>query len=142
LVGGALGPWLASLGWLGVPGFGCLAGVQGLASLGKRAENFFEEKSCTRRKSRFYVYQRGEHRRAKQTNERNEMTTAELTTAELLAAEERAFTAKRAAWASVIFARTEEELDRATSAYQQATVAYSQAHTAWYDAARAANLLR
>ena len=85
--------------------------------------------------------QRGENRQAKQTN-RNEMTTAELTTAELLAAEEQAFTAKRAAWASVIFARTEEELDRATSAYQQATVAYSQAHTAWYDAAKAANLLR
>lgn len=70
------------------------------------------------------------------------MNTAELSTAELLAAEEQAFTAKRAAWASVIFARTEEELDRATSAYQQATVAYSQAHTAWYDAAKAANLLR
>ena len=119
-----------------------MAGLRGLASLGKRAENFFEEKSCTRRKSRFYVYQRGENRRAKQTNERKEMTTAEMTTAELLAAEERAFTAKRAAWASVIFARTEEEIDRATSAYQQATVAYSQAHTAWYDAAKAANLLR
>lgn len=76
------------------------------------------------------------------TNERNEMTTAELTTSELLAAEERAFTAKRDAWASVIFARTEEELDRATSVYQQATVAYSQAHAEWYEAAKAANLLR
>lgn len=76
---------------------------------------------------------RGENRQAKQTNERNEMTTAELTTAELLAAEEQAFTAKRAAWASVVFARTEEELDRATSAYQRAVAAYSQAHTAWYN---------
>lgn len=130
-------PWLAWLAGIPLPGW-----LAGLASLGKRAENFFEEKACTRRKSRFYVYQRGENRRAKQTNERKEMTTAEPDTAELLAAEERAFTAKRAAWASVIFARTEEELDRATSAYQQATVAYSQAHTAWYDAARAANLLR
>ena len=71
-----------------------------------------------------------------------EMNTAELTAAALLAAEGQAFTAKRDAWASVIFARTEEELDRATSAYQQASVAYSQAHTAWYNAAKAANLLR
>lgn len=69
------------------------------------------------------------------------MTATETTVADLLAAEGRAFTAKRDAWASVIFAHTAEELDRATGAYKRATVAHSKAHTDWYDAAKAANLL-
>ena len=42
-------PW--AFGWRG---FRCLAGVRGLASLGKRAENFFEEKACTLRNVRPY----------------------------------------------------------------------------------------
>ena len=61
------------------------------------------------------------------------MTTAEMTTAELLAAEEQAFTAKREAWAAVIFASTAEELDRASSAYQRAVAAYSEASRARYN---------
>lgn len=134
---------LAGFPWaFGVRGFGCLAGLRGWLP-SENGPKTFLKKSLAR--CGMFVpinTQRGEHRRAKQTNERNEMNTAELSTAELLAAEEQAFTAKRAAWASVIFARTEEEIDRATSAYQQATVAYSQAHTAWYESARAANLLR
>lgn len=70
------------------------------------------------------------------------MNIAELTTAELLAAEEQAFNAKLDAWASVVFARTAEELDRATSAYRKAVVIHSRAREKWYNSARAANLIR
>ena len=71
--------------------------------------------------------QRGENRRAKQTNT-NRMSTAELDTAE-----EKAFIAKREAWAAVIFASTAEEIDRASGAYQRAVAAYSEASRARYN---------
>ena len=73
--------------------------------------------------------QRGENRRAKQTNKENRMNTAELDIIE-----EQAFTAKRAAWSDVVSANTAEELDRATYAYRLAEVAYSVASRARYNA--------
>ena len=57
-----------------------------------------------------------------------------MSIAQLDTAEEQAFNAKRDAWAGVIFARTAEELDRATYAYRLAEVAYSAASRARYNA--------
>lgn len=70
------------------------------------------------------------------------MNTAETTVADLLAVEGQAFNAKRDAWASVVFARTAEELDRATSQYRKAVITHAKARDAWYYAAKTANLLR
>jgi len=124
LVGGAsdcgdLGPWLASLG--------CgdfLAGLRGLASLGKRAENFFEEKSCTRRKSRFYVYQVTGIPGSEP--QKNTMTTQDLQNAEASA-----FAAKQSAFRAYFAAAGTEAEQAASEAYAAAFRAYVAALDAW-----------
>lgn len=57
-----------------------------------------------------------------------------MTIADLDTAETQAFAAKRDAWASVVFARTAEELDQATVRYQRAVAAYGQASRDRYNA--------
>lgn len=103
------------------------SGLRGLASLGKRAENFFEEKACTRRKSRFYVYQATGTPGSEP--QKNTMTTQDLQNAEASA-----FAAKQAAFRSYSAAVGTEAEQAASEAYHSAVLAYARALDAWMGA--------